>query len=634
MDKKSTITLLVYSLFILNQSYAQIQSITGQLINGKGTFEKLDHVRIAFYLNNQLIGSEYTDEQGHFELNLTTGVSIETSIKKQFQLFQNYPNPFNPNTTISYSLNRGGNVRIDIFNILGQKIRILSNDDQLEGVHSILWDGKNNDGNLCRNGTYFYRLQFERQVEIKKMSFLNIPLNYSNINLQSNPKLTKILDGERLEIKIIDRDIQDTTIVRTFDSLPSQLDFNQIKIHVYPFVKDPPDTLELMSGENISDTLNIYFEKPIEISSPGLNLEWNFTGDSLAAITYFQVDRSYALVRLTEVNNTQTTYIPVYFNISPRLKLSKQKFGRGYIGIPYQDYVYVRNQQGEFLLNLESEMPRGLIYNNYKIDGTPTVTFEAPLYFTLIDNRNITVLDSAFLFIHESFNINFNLYSVDILEEYPTDGSHPYKWVDSYTGVTRDLYYKSERIARANPDGSKSCYCCGLTFEDFFRGIQRLNTDFDRNEDVNNMSAQDMKYFIYLWFVQSTWGDGPGVAMQTFGIGDNIENFDDVKKGDYLQFWRTTGSGHSVIFINWITNISGDRIGIRYWSTQGSTNGINYNTEYFSGKGGTIDPNYTYFSRVYSPENFTPLSRMGLTNYHEVVNSTKPITPKPFMKNE
>ena len=142
------ILVIIIILAVTNIATAQIQSIFGQLVNGKSTFEKLDHVRIAFYLNSELIGSEYTDRQGQFRLNLSTGVPTETSIRKQFQLFQNYPNPFNPNTTISYSLNQGGSVRIDIFNILGQKIRTLLNDAQSCGVHSILWDGKNNDGNL------------------------------------------------------------------------------------------------------------------------------------------------------------------------------------------------------------------------------------------------------------------------------------------------------------------------------------------------------------------------------------------------------------------------------------------------------------------------------------------------------
>ena len=620
-------------LAVTNDATSQLQSITGQLLNGKGTFEKLDHVRVAFYLNDKLIGNEYTDELGQFQLHQATGVSEENSAVKKFKLFQNYPNPFNTNTTIYYSLNYGGYVRLDIFNILGQKIRTLLDNSQQPGAHSILWDGKNKNGNICQSGTYFYRIQFGDYYEIKKMSLLNMPSNYSKGYQQTNPTLAKILDGERLEIKIVDRDIQDTTIVRTFDSLPPQLDLNQIKIHVYPFVKSAIDTLAIMSGENISDTLDIYFEKPIEISSNDVNLDYNITTDSLFAITYFHVTQPSILIRIKEISGGKTSYFKINFKLSPRLKLSKQKFNRAYIGIPFHDYVFIRNQSGESQLNLESVMPQGLVYNNFQITGIPVTVFNAPLFFTLLDNRNIPVIDSVLLFIHEPFNIDFNLYSIDITEEYPTDGTHPYKWVDSYTGVTRNLYYKGERIAMANPDGSKSCYCCGLTFEDFFRGIQKLNSDLGKNEDVNGMTAQDMKYFIYLWFVQSMWGDGPGIALERYGIGRNIENLNDVKKGDYVQLWRTTGSGHSVIFINWVFNPSNERIGIRYWSTQGSTNGINYNTEYFSGKGGSIDLNYTYFSTVFSPENFIPFTRTDLANYPETVNSRKPIVPKGFMKN-
>ncbi len=49
--------------------FAQVHSISGQLVNGKGGSEKLDHVNIKFYLNNELLGSEYTDDQGCFYLN-------------------------------------------------------------------------------------------------------------------------------------------------------------------------------------------------------------------------------------------------------------------------------------------------------------------------------------------------------------------------------------------------------------------------------------------------------------------------------------------------------------------------------------------------------------------------------------
>jgi hypothetical protein len=162
----------------------------------------------------------------------------------------------------------------------------------------------------------------------------------------------------------------------------------------------------------------------------------------------------------------------------------------------------------------------------------------------------------------------------------------------------------------------------------------QLNRDLNRSEDINGMTAADMRYFIHLWFVQSTWGDGPGIALRQFGLGENIVQFKDVKKGDYVQLWRTTGSGHSVIFIDWTTNAAGDTTGLRYWSTQGSTNGVNYNIEYFDGFGGTVNPALSYFSRVYSPENFVPFSRLRLENYDAIALGKQPIVPKSFMKND
>jgi hypothetical protein len=77
-----------------------------------------------------------------------------------------------------------------------------------------------------------------------------------------------------------------------------------------------------------------------------------------------------------------------------------------------------------------------------------------------------------------------------------------------------------------------------------------------------------------------------------------------VKKGDFVQIWRTSGSGHSVIFMNWTVNDAGDTTGIRYWSTQPGTNGVNYNTEYFSEYGGRVDKAHTYYSRAVNPQNF------------------------------
>jgi hypothetical protein len=90
----------------------------------------------------------------------------------QFELSQNYPNPFNPTTTIVYSLPRRSNVRIDIFNLLGQKVQTLINREQPAGSYTITWDGTNSSGRPTSTGVYFYRFQAGDHVETKKMLLL------------------------------------------------------------------------------------------------------------------------------------------------------------------------------------------------------------------------------------------------------------------------------------------------------------------------------------------------------------------------------------------------------------------------------------------------------------------------------
>lgn len=633
--KKLIILFIVIILFISNAARTQLKSVSGQLINGRGTVEKLVHVRVSFYLNNQFMGETFTDEAGKFKFSVSTVISDNNEPIKNYQLYQNYPNPFKTTTTISYALDKEGIVSLEVFNILGQRVKTMINTHQPRGFHSLIWDGTNEAGDLCSKGTYFYRIQFDGRTEIKKMCFLDMPNYFSNQGSVINQStLSKTSNFDILELKIIHRDIEDTTVLYEMDTIPPELKLDDIRLHVYPFARVAPDTLSIMSGESATDTLDIYFEKPITITSSDASIEWYFLEDSLVFISYLNIDRSPILLKLTEMNDTKSSYLPVHFCLSPRLGLMKSKLRRGYVGITYNDRVEMANIQGIGELNLQSNLPDSLVYEDGRIYGVPAVTFEAPLYFELVDDRNIFVMDSTFLTIRQPYKIDFNEYSVEILEEYPTDGTHPYSWVNTYTGVTQDLYYKGERIAKANPDGSKSCYCCGLTFEDFFLAMQRLNEELGKGEDVNNMTAADMRYFIYLWFVQSMWGDGPGIAMTSFGIGDNISDISKVKKGDYLQFWRTTGSGHSVVFIDWITNFWGDTTGIQYWSTQGSTNGINYNTEYFAGQGGTVNPDLMYFSRIRSPEEFTPFVRYTMDNYEEIVNRKTLILPKDFMKNE
>ncbi|HTY12333.1 MAG TPA: DUF4350 domain-containing protein [Bacteroidota bacterium] len=89
-----------------------------------------------------------------------------------YSLDQNYPNPFNPTTTIGYSLAHSGYVTLEIFNVLGQKVKTLFTGDQKIGNYSVVWDGTGDNGAGAASGIYFYRIKTEAFSFTKKMVFL------------------------------------------------------------------------------------------------------------------------------------------------------------------------------------------------------------------------------------------------------------------------------------------------------------------------------------------------------------------------------------------------------------------------------------------------------------------------------
>jgi len=99
------------------------------------------------------------------EIYATSGqvVSAEdeqtAALPKEFSLEQNYPNPFNPETAINYAIPQNSSVRLTIYNILGQKISTLIDEQKSSGVYSVSWNGRNDTGNQVASGLYFYRLE-------------------------------------------------------------------------------------------------------------------------------------------------------------------------------------------------------------------------------------------------------------------------------------------------------------------------------------------------------------------------------------------------------------------------------------------------------------------------------------------
>jgi len=95
-----------------------------------------------------------------------------SAIPQEVMLSPNYPNPFNPSTHIQYGLPKAERVRLSIFDVLGQKIVTLVDEQKLAGFHSVEWDGFTGDRLRVSSGVYFYKLEVGRVVKVKKMLYL------------------------------------------------------------------------------------------------------------------------------------------------------------------------------------------------------------------------------------------------------------------------------------------------------------------------------------------------------------------------------------------------------------------------------------------------------------------------------
>jgi VWFA-related protein len=87
-----------------------------------------------------------------------TSAPTEVQLPTQHQLAQNYPNPFNPITTISFSVPEESRVKLAVFDMLGREIRSLTEGVRSSGTYTVVWDGKNSEGQVMESGVYFYRM--------------------------------------------------------------------------------------------------------------------------------------------------------------------------------------------------------------------------------------------------------------------------------------------------------------------------------------------------------------------------------------------------------------------------------------------------------------------------------------------
>ena len=109
-----------------------------------------------------------TDAGGYFALPLGGH-----ALPHGFALGQNYPNPFNPSTVIPYQLPRAALMRLEVFNVLGQRIETLVNEERPAGAHTAVWDATDAAGQAVAAGVYIYRLSGEGVELTRRMVLID-----------------------------------------------------------------------------------------------------------------------------------------------------------------------------------------------------------------------------------------------------------------------------------------------------------------------------------------------------------------------------------------------------------------------------------------------------------------------------
>ena len=125
--------------------------------------DRVENINKPFYERCTKLGiasiARYTD------LNVNDGTtSVKEMPTSYYSLEQNYPNPFNPTTTITYQLPKSENIKLKIYNLLGEEVKTLVEDNEVAGIYHVKFDGSN-----FASGVYFYRLRAGNFVDTKKL---------------------------------------------------------------------------------------------------------------------------------------------------------------------------------------------------------------------------------------------------------------------------------------------------------------------------------------------------------------------------------------------------------------------------------------------------------------------------------
>ena len=132
--------------------------------------EVVEHIQGVFIYS---FGSYKIEVRDQKDWGVAVGINPDFNpVPLAYQLRQNFPNPFNPETRIYFEIPNMHDVKLDIYNILGQKVRTLINNSFDAGRHTVNWNGRNDAGIIVPSGIYIYRIQAGNFMRSKKMLML------------------------------------------------------------------------------------------------------------------------------------------------------------------------------------------------------------------------------------------------------------------------------------------------------------------------------------------------------------------------------------------------------------------------------------------------------------------------------
>jgi len=154
--------------FEVQRSVAGNEFATVGFVNGHGTTTEAKDYR---FVDANLTAGNYTYRLKQVDFNGTFAysdeVNAEVTSPAQFELAQNYPNPFNPATTIRFALSESGNIKLTVYNLVGEQVAVLIDGFKEKGVHTI-----NFNASELNSGVYVYKIETNGFVQSRKMIFL------------------------------------------------------------------------------------------------------------------------------------------------------------------------------------------------------------------------------------------------------------------------------------------------------------------------------------------------------------------------------------------------------------------------------------------------------------------------------